>query len=47
MRDMEDLGLQELQRYTNAQNDYFKNNKNSIQQQYAALLPDLTGGALD
>ena len=47
MRDMENLGLQQLTTITNAQNDYFKNNKNSIQQQYAALLPDLTGGALD
>jgi len=48
MRDMEDLGLQELQRYTNAHNDYFKNNKQDIQSQYASLLPpDLAGGAFE
>jgi len=47
MRDMEDLGLQQLTTITNAQNDYFKNNKQDIQAQYAALLPDVTGGVLD
>ena len=47
MRDMEDLGLQQLTTITNAQNDYFKNNKQDIQAQYAALLPDVTGGVLE
>ena len=47
MRDMENLGLQQLTTITNAQNDYFKNNKQDIQSQYAALLPDVTGGVLE